>query len=67
MQAFLPNLRGFDLLYSPYVMPLISLPNGLGPTLPEEKNCIRAPERAVLKFGGTSIGKFQEAVARICL
>lgn len=48
-------------------MPLGSLPNGVDPGLPEEKGHIKAQERAVLKFGGTSIGKFHEAVARICL
>lgn len=61
------NLQEIDRPYSPYVMPLDPLPNGLKPGLPEEKHYIRAPERTVLKFGGTSIGKFHEAVARICL
>ncbi len=47
-------------------MPLGSLPNGVDTGLPEKKGHIRDQGRAVLKFGGTSIGKFQEAVARIC-
>ena len=49
-----------------YNMPVEPLPNGVeGHHSPECKCQIRAQRRVVLKFGGTSIGKYPLQIAGI--